>query len=149
MNTRPPSPGTTLVEAIFALILLGVLAGLTVPPLRAGLDRVASAGARDALLVAVARARAVAIARGGTTLFVDVSTARYWIEAADGSRVDPPVDLAAEYGITLAVDGGGAAIALRFDGLGLGQVANRTIRVRRGEAESRLTLSSYGRPRSW
>lgn len=149
MNTRPTSPGTTLVEAIFALTLLGVLAGLFVPTLRAALDRVASAGARDALLVAVARARAVAIARGGATLVVDVSTARFWIDAVDGTRVDPPVDLAAEYGVTLAVDGGGERLALRFDGLGLGQVANRTIRVRRGEAESRLTLSSYGRPRPW
>ena len=38
---------------------------------------------------------------------------------------------------------------IRFDALGLGQVASETLRFRRGGAEAGLVLSSYGRVRRW
>jgi hypothetical protein len=60
------------------------------------------------------------------------------------------VDLTARYGVRLATDGAPAEqIVLRFDGLGIGRVTNRTFLLSRGRAESRLTLSAYGRPRAW
>jgi hypothetical protein len=107
-------------------------------------------GARDTLGVGVARARIAAVARGGAALIVDLDEARFWVEASAGDTVGMPVDLAARYGILLELDGAPAErVTLRFDGLGIGRVTNRTFQFRRGRAESRLTLSAYGRPRSW
>lgn len=150
MNSHAPSPGTTLIELVFALTLLAILCGLAYPPLQQGLDRYAVRSARDALASGVARARAVAVARSGADLVVDVAAARFWIEAAPGDTVGAPVDLAARYRVRFTVDGAAAdRVALHFDGLGLGRLANRTFRLRRGGAEANLTLSSFGRPRRW
>src|SRR5690606_18636107 len=86
----------------------------------------------------IARARATALTRGGAVLVVDVAAGRFWIETPGGERVGDPVDLWRDYGVRLAVDGGGEArLSLRFDGLGLGRMANRTLRVVRGGAGSR------------
>ena len=67
-----------------------------------------------------------------------------------GPAVDDPVRLGDAFGVTLAADQhAGGVIILEFDGLGIGRVASRTFRIRRGATEARLTLSSYGRPRRW
>jgi hypothetical protein len=98
----------------------------------------------------VARARSAAVARGGAALVVDLAGARFWVEAAAGEVVGVPVDLAEHYGVRVAVDGAPAErITLRFDGLGIGRITNRTFHLRRGRAEAHLTLSAYGRPRIW
>lgn len=139
-----------MLELVLVLSILGVLLGISYPALRRGLDGVAARGARDALGLGVARARVVALARGGAVLVVDLPGARFWVEAAAGDTVGAPVDLAARYGVRLTIDGSGAErIALRFDGLGIGRVTNRTFHLRRGGVEARLTLSAYGRPRAW
>lgn len=145
-----PSPGTTLIELLFTLGLLAVLAALAYSPLRRGMDQLAVRSARDALAAGVARARAAAILRGGAALVVDVAGARFWIEAADGDAVAPPVDLGRLYGVRLEVAGAAESpVRLGFDGRGLGRLANRTFSVRRGSAVAGLTLSTYGRPRPW
>src|SRR5690606_8447941 len=145
-----PSSGTTLIELLFTLGLLAVLAGLAYSPLRRGMDQLAVRSARDALAAGGARARAAAISRGGAALVVDVAGARFWIETADGGAVAPPVDLGRLYGVRLEVAGAAdSPVRLAFDGRGLGRVANRTFSVRRGSAIAGLTLSTYGRPRAW
>lgn len=150
MNERNPPSGTTLLELVLVLTILGVLFGIAHSPLRRGLDGMAARGARDALAVGVARARAAAVGRGGATLLVDLRRAAFWVEDLAGDTVGAPVDLAARYRVQVALDGAPAErVALRFDGLGIGRVTNRTFQLRRGRAEARLTLSAYGRPRSW
>jgi type II secretory pathway pseudopilin PulG len=139
-----------LLELAVVLSILGVLVGLAYPSLRRGLDGIAARGARDALGMGVARARAAAVARGGAALIVDIQGARFWVEAAAGDTVGRPVDIGKRYGVRLALEGAPAErVALRFDGLGIGRVTNRTFQVRRGRAEAHLTLSAYGRPRVW
>lgn len=142
--------GTTLVELAVVLGILAVSIALAVPPLGRGLDRHAAWRARDALVAGIARTRAMAVARGGAVLVVDVAAGRFWIETPGGQRVGDPVDLWREYGVRLAVDGGREArLSLRFDGLGIARMANRTLRVVRGGAEAGVTLSAYGRVRRW
>lgn len=149
IKTRIQS-GTTLVELVFALVLLAVLFGVAVPPLREGLDRSAVRGARDALAAGVAHARVVAVARGGAVVVVEPEAARFRVETWDGDLAGEPVDLAARYGVRLEVRGGETdEVALHFDARGIGRVANRTFVFRRGGAEAGLTLSGHGRARRW
>lgn len=142
--------GTTLIEIVLALSLLALVAGIAVPPLRHGLDLLAVAAARESLAAAVARTRSVAAARGGAILVLHPASARYWIESQSGESVQPPVDLNTRYRVELSAGAeAGGRIELRFDGLGLGRLANRTVTVRRGRSEAGITLSSYGRVRRW
>lgn len=150
MDRNTARPGTTLLELTLVLSILGVLLGLGYPLFRRGLDGLAVRGARDTLGAGVARARATALGRGGAELIVDLGEARFWVVAASGDTIGTPVDLAARYGVRLSTTGTGTnRVALRFDGLGIGRVANRTFQLRRGTAEANLTLSAYGRPRAW
>lgn len=150
METRALQSGTTLIELVFVLTLIAILAGIGVPPLRRAADAVGARSARDALAASVARARALAVARGGAELIVDARAGSFWIESPSGRAVGEPVDLAARFRVQLHVEGAAdEPVALVFDGRGLGRMTNRTFEVRRGSARARLTLSAYGRPRRW
>lgn len=150
MDRATIRPGTTLLELILVLSILGVLLGISYPAFRRGLDGLAVRGARDELGTGVARARVVALTRGGATLIVDLGAARFWVETAAGDTVGVPVDLAARYGVRVTTTGASTdRVALRFDGIGVGRLANRTFQLRRGDSLAHLTLSTYGRPRPW
>lgn len=143
-------PGTTLIELIFALAVLAILIGIGYPPLRRALDRMAVRAARDTLLAGVARTRVVAAGRGGAALVLEPASARFWIESARGDTLAAVVDLRDRHGVRLAVDGAAAErVALRYDALGLGRIASRTVRLRRGGEEAGLTIAAYGRARPW
>lgn len=151
MNNSDRRPGTTLLELLVALTLLGVLLGLGVPALGHRLDRLAVRGARNALAAGVARARSAAIARGGARLVISPPRATFWVAAGTGAEVDTvagPFDLAERYGVALEA-GGRRRVALRFDALGIGRIASATIGVVRDGAEAGITVSSYGRVRRW
>lgn len=150
MDGSPTNTGMTLVELVFVLLLLGVLLGLASPPLMRGLHRHAVRSARDVIAAELARARTVAVARGGAVLVLDLAGGQCWIETVAGDTAGSPIQLAREFRVDLAVDGADDdQLALRFDGLGIGRMMNRTIRIRRGEAEVGLTLSTHGRVRRW
>jgi hypothetical protein len=140
-------PGTTLTELAIALVLIGVLATLVLVPFGRLLDRLAVAGARDAVAARVAQARVLAPTHGSARVVVEPGSGAVRVEAPIGSPASAGVDLTA-WGVAVAADGH-AAIELDFDGLGLGRMANRTLVFRRGAAEARLSLSIYGRPRRW
>lgn len=141
--------GTTLLELMITLCLLGILLGAAIPPVDRGLDRLAVLAARDELGAGIRTARAAAGAHGGAAMVLDVAYSRYVIVGAAGDTVGRPVDLGERHGVTLHVPGTTNLITLTFDGLGIGRMASRTVSVRRGVAEARLTVSAYGRVRCW
>jgi hypothetical protein len=147
---HPRAAGVSLAELTLVLCLTAILLALAALPLRRILDRTATAAARDELAAALARTRAAAVGAGGAQLVIQLQEAVYHIERADGVVVEPPRDLTSLYDVRLATDGSASArVAIVFDGLGIGRLASRTIRIRRGDAEAGLTVSAYGRVRRW
>lgn len=148
MLTRRPPSGYTLLEVLCALVIAGVLCALALPPAHRLMTVLATRAARDAAAGALFRARGIAPAHGGADLLIVPADGDLRVEA-DG--VDAPVlRLAAEYGVTVVADGAPTdSIRLHFDALGIGRMASRTLRFRRGGAEARLTVSTFGRVRSW
>jgi hypothetical protein len=68
-----------------------------------------------------------------------------WGEAGDSAF--GWVALQEELSVTVELSRGRSATELRYDALGLGQVASETLRFRRGDAASALVVSGYGRVR--
>lgn len=145
---RSRSRGHTLLELCVVLALLALLIGLAAPPVRRAIALARVHAARDLMWSQLARARALAVARGGAGLVLDAARAQAWIEAADTST---GVAALAEAGtVAITVDGAQIdRVRIEFDGLGLGRIASRTLRFRSGGVEAGLTLSSYGRVRVW
>jgi Tfp pilus assembly protein FimT len=141
--------GTTLLELALALCILGILLGAAAAPLDRGLDALATRAARDELAAAMRTTRVTARARGGATLVLDPGAATFTLRTAAGDTLRGPVDLAARHGVSMAVSGAGRAVTVAYDGLGIGRMANRSVRLRRGGAEAGLTISAYGRVRVW
>ncbi len=145
---RPPT-GTTLTELLMAFCILGILAGLGAPAMGRGLDRFATRAARDELAAAVSRTRSEAVELGGATLVVDLDRATFWIRSVAGDTVLRPVDLFARHGVALAASGAAVPLELSYDALGIGRMTSRTIRVVRGAVVANVTVSAYGRARTW
>jgi hypothetical protein len=138
--------GTTLLELATVLLLMG-LAGVVVLPVGRGLaDRMAVVSAREALAGLVAEARTMALTHGGASVYLARKPDRAWYETTGVPRRS--VQLEEELGVAMLV-ARDLPLEVRFDGLGLGQVASTTVGFRRGDAEAGLTLSSYGRARRW
>lgn len=149
-HPRPASAGATLLELLTALALAATLLAAVAAPIVPALDRLAATAARDAVAGALARTRALAQARGGGTLVLAPAADRVWLEVGAGGALPPPLDLGREFGVDLSVGGSAPdTIRLRWDAYGIGRMASRTILLRRGRAEARLTVSTYGRVRKW
>lgn len=146
MNLPTRRDGATLPELLILLALLSILMGMSISVSTGVRDGIAVRSARDEAAAWVARAAALARLHGSARLWVHEGTLR--IEAPAGVP-GAVYSIGEVYGVDTAVDGAGGAVALEFDALGLGRLANRTIRFRRNDAEAGITLSSYGRPRRW
>jgi type II secretory pathway pseudopilin PulG len=143
-------PGTSLLELLLLLSLLAILGGMSVSVTARARDRISAHAARDAVASAISRAKTLARLHGSSRVQLDIVTGTLRIEAPAGTADGRAIPLSAEFGVQISVDGASSApVALEFDALGLGRLANRTLRFRRNDAEARLTLSSYGRPRRW
>jgi prepilin-type N-terminal cleavage/methylation domain-containing protein len=145
---RNVQSGFSLIEVVFVLALLGVLAGIAVPAAAALRDVLAVRAARDALAARLAHTRALAVTHGGARLELDIETARVRVLAASGDTIGDPLHIGDVHGVVVTVPGRTGTIALRYDGLGIGRLANRTVVLRRGNAEARLVVTAYGRWRS-
>lgn len=146
MNNDPRRGGATLPELILVLALLGILAGMTVSVTSEARDRVAVSSARDRVAGLVVRAGALARLHRSAVAHITEGAVR--IEAPAGTLRDvQPIER--QFGVHMTVDGSAEGVRLEFDALGLGRLANRTIRFDRRSSQARLTLSSYGRPRRW
>jgi type II secretory pathway pseudopilin PulG len=137
----------TLVELALVLMVVGTLAALTVPPVLHARDELVVRAARNEVAAAIAVTRATAITAGGATFVLDTESGTGWIETAGGHRVSDGFPVAARYGVSVSCDRT-PPLALRFDALGIGRLANAVIRVRRARAEATLTVSAYGRVRT-
>lgn len=139
--------GTTLIELIVVLAVLAVLLGVAVLSSARWRDEAAVRAARDELASGLAQARVTAVSSGGAALILDPAAGRFWT-VTDSGAAGEPVSLEDRYGV-LVDPGGDDLVVLRYDGLGIGRLASRTVRIRRGRAEAGLTVSAYGRTRRW
>lgn len=140
--------GTSLTEMLLVLSILGICIALAATPARSGLDALRVRSAREAVFGMATRTRALAIARGGADLVIDLHAATATVVDASGAIADRMTLAPARIGI--AVDGSAPArVILRYDGIGIGRMASRTVRFTKGSAEAGLTFSSYGRIRRW
>ena len=137
--------GTSLIELMVVLALLGLLLGIAAPPASRWRDVLAVRAARDELASGLAMTRARATATGGAALFLDASNGVFWI--ATGRGAGAVTDVGRRYGVS--IEGADGVVEIRYDALGIGRLANRTLRFRRGRAESGLAVSAYGRVRRW
>ena len=137
--------GHTLFE-LCAVLLLVAIAASALLPLGQGLaDRMAVVAAREAVAGLIADARVVALAHGGASVHLASGPWRAWAEVGDS--VFGAVALEKDLSVTVDLPRGRSATELRYDALGLGQVASETLRFRRGAAASSLVISGYGRVR--
>lgn len=139
--------GTTLPELIVVTGLLSILGAMTFSASAGVRDSVAVRAARDMVAGQIAGARAHAVLLGSARLHVDATRGVLTLEAPVGTHRGTQSLGALD--VAVSVDGAGAEVSLDFDALGLGRLANRTLRFRRRTAEARLTLSSFGRARRW
>lgn len=139
--------GYTLFELILVLTLLAILLAVAVPRAGRWRDGLAVRSAREDVAAALAWTRLAAAARGGAALHLDPVDDAIWTSYGDGSTT-PRVSLAGRYGVALD-PGASGAIAVRYDLLGIGRVASRTVRITRGSAVAGVTVSAYGRFRRW
>lgn len=135
--------GFTLLEMTVAVSIAALALATGIPAARRSLDRMAVVGAREALVGMLVRTRSEAVARGGATLVLDETRGTVRAEAGE-VRLDS-LSLSRDFGVRLDVGGSSAEARIRFDGLGIGRIASRTVWMRRGAAAAEVVISSYGR----
>lgn len=136
--------GLTIVELLLFLALLSLGTASLLPVVRHQRDRLAVAGAREAVAGAIARGRSDARARGGATVVIRVSPPGARVEWEEGGAAVLEADLR-PFGVEVDLGKGVTEARLRYDALGVGRVASRTVVFRRGRAEGALVVASYGR----
>ncbi|HSL69839.1 MAG TPA: hypothetical protein VK864_06325 [Longimicrobiales bacterium] len=143
-------PAFTVPELITTLVLLGILFGTAVPAFRHAIDVVSVRAARDTIVGAAARARALAVARGDAQLVVDEAAGIVAMAINRGAQRISETDLGDRYGVTMRIANSTRPIAVvDYDGLGIGRFANLTVQLQRRSASGGVTFSAYGRPRAW
>jgi len=120
-------------------------ASAVAPTARRMRDRAAVVSAREEIVGALLHARVSAVARGASELTVSARPRRVTV-VSDGDTVRD-VLIGDGLGVDVVLSGGRDTTVLRFDPLGLGRFTNTTIRLRRGDAESAVIVSGYGRVR--
>ena len=141
--------GHTLLELLVVLALLAIAIGLAYPATRAVADAWAVRAARDAAAALLASTRAAAIAHRGAELLVVPADGTVLLRRA-GAAPEPRLRLRDEWRVRVISPAfSGDTLVVRYDALGLGRVASRTLRFERGRAVAGLTIASYGRVRRW
>jgi len=137
--------GHTLFELCAALLLASLAASVLVPAGRIFRDRMAVVAAREAVAGLVAEARMAALAHGGARVRLAAGPWRCWIEVGDS--VSAIAALERDLGVVVSLSRERLETSLDYDALGLGSVASETLRFRRGDQQSALIVSGYGRLR--
>lgn len=137
--------GHTLVEICVVLILASLALSVAAPAGRHVRDGFAVIAAREALAGLIAEARGAAPAHGGGSVHIRSGPWRAW--AQGGAVPLRAVALWGDLGVSVSLSRGRTSLDLRFDALGLGQVASETIVLERGDIRRSLVVSGYGRVR--
>ncbi len=138
--------GYTLLELVFVLTIIA--AGFTVvaPSYQRTRTRLIVRSARESLVGLITRAQAGAVVHGGATVTLSVDPAVAWLEA--GGEVGDTLSLTA-LGVAMELSGGRSRARLRFNSLGIGELAGQTVSLSLGSARAGLIVSAYGRIRRW
>ena len=139
-------PGYTVIELSLVMLLATMLFAAAAPGLAHGRNVIAVRAARAEVVAAAAAARSAAVMNGGASLLIDTRTATAWIETHDGERIGLNRPLGSNYGVTIESTRA-EPVRIRYDALGVGRLANASIRVRRGSVVAAITVSAYGRVR--
>lgn len=139
--------GHTLLELAAVLLLLGLACGAVMPTGRRLRDKAAVIAARESVAGLLAEARAAAVAHGGADVLVASGPWRAWY--ATGDSVRRTLSIESELGVSVVLARGRASTEVHYDALGLGRVASETLVFTRGDQQSGLVLSAYGRVRRW
>jgi len=137
--------GFSLIELMFVLVLLAIMAGLAVPSLRGMVDRANATRALEGIAADIAHTRTMAVREGRSLAicFDSGSEPSYRIATGcDAGETLRTVRLSQEYtGVGLA-----APAALVFNARGLRESADaETITVSRNGRSHSLTVSGIGR----
>ncbi len=135
--------GFTLLEVCVVLGLMAIAFSVALPPARRLRDGLAVRGARESAAALILRAKGEALARGGASVWVGENPGTIRVEA--GPDTLATLDVEAEFGVELELAGGSSEAWLRFDGLGLGRVASRTLWFSKADVSAPLVISSFGR----
>jgi Tfp pilus assembly protein PilE len=134
-------PGLSLLETLLALVLLGLVSALAMPPYVAQRDRSAVRAARTAAVTAFDQMRALALTRAtNAAMRIDTAAARLVVHAGRDTVVR--VEMFRAWGVRLAATRDSTAIAP--DGLGYG-AANLRLILSRGAAADSIIVSRLGR----
>jgi len=147
-SPRLPRSGYSLVELLAVLATLGIALAVATPGVRRTIDRYAVRAARDAVATELARTRMLARTHGGAALVLDARDGMVWVRSPRGDTLALPTHVTAVYNARIDLSGADTA-AVAYDRLGIGRMANRTVRLVRHDADARLTISAYGRVRLW
>ncbi|MCG6954801.1 MAG: hypothetical protein LJF04_02330 [Gemmatimonadetes bacterium] len=137
--------GHTIAELCAVLLLLTLGLSFLEPTARRLRDRLAVVAAREAVASLVAEARIDAVQRGGAVVTLEAEPWRASLEVA--GLTPRHVALERDLGVRVGLSRSRSEAKLRYDALGLGQVASETITFLRGGAEAALVVSAYGRVR--
>jgi hypothetical protein len=137
--------GHTIAELCTVLLLLTLGVSFLEPTARKLRDRMAVVAAREAVASLVAEARIGAVQRGGAVVTLEAEPWRASLVVAGLMPRD--VALERDLGVRVGLGRSRSETELRYDALGLGQVASETITFLRGGAEAALVVSAYGRVR--
>ena len=138
--------GSTLLELLIAVAIIGTLLVIAAPRFSAWGDRLAAERAARDLALFYHQARTAALFRGSRVrLEFDQRTLRAVFEGVtDSTFLERPGP--ARHGVTLSASR--TVIRIYSNGLGLG-AANTKLVVRRGQAAESLTTSRLGRLKRW
>lgn len=142
MNNTPRE-GTTLIELLIALSIIGIIAAVAVPAASALRDRGAVRAATTELVSALAHARSVAGAEWRiVSLLFDTAAGRVLVRAPPDTLDDLP--LGTRYVVRLAATRDSVSYGPTGRGYG---ASNSTITISRGGAEDTVIVSRLGRVR--
>jgi Tfp pilus assembly protein FimT len=135
--------GTTIVELMLTVVLMGIMSAVGLPRVRATLDRLSVRGAKQDVVFALAAARSVAIRRGDYAAFsADPHSGHVRVRLGGETVIDR--ELTARRGVSISASR--ESVTFAPSGLGYG-AANTTIVLRRGGAADTIVTSRLGRVR--
>lgn len=139
--------GFTVVELLWVIVLLGVMAAMGIPRIRGALQKQNVRSARVAGVAHIVKARAAAVQRGCRATVHVRSTGLIWVTACKtaGTGIDTlgsVDDLRARYGVTVSA----SRDSIQFDprGLSLGNQSG-TVFVSNAVAADSIVINAVGR----